>query len=268
MTSIQSRMIYENNLMNNGHQFIAGIDEVGVGPIAGPIVAATVILDPNKYSQLFIEIPKHGNAKKIYVNDSKQLSFTERMQLEPIIRNAALAIGIGIVNVTLINNIKNINKASGLARFMSLLMLRKTVDSQSIKEKELRPGVILCVPDVIMIDHYKMPELSAYAMYENMQVMSITQGDEKSISIGAASVIAKVYRDRYMCQLSYQYPQYGWQTNAGYGTPKHFKAIEAYGLTPHHREYFIPEKYKKLKKVKSQAASVIDHELSVIGLLN
>lgn len=177
---------------------VAGIDEAGRGPLAGPVVAAAAILDPEN-------IPE-GLA------DSKTLTEKRREALAPIIRNHA-QIGIGIASVEEIDNI-NILQAT-------LLAMSRAVDALPTK------------PDACIIDGNQLPKL-------NCPAHTVIKGDAKSLSIAAASIIAKTTRDQIMRDLDTDYPGYGWASNKGYGAAIHMKALAALGATPHHRKSFAP----------------------------
>lgn len=180
------------------YEYICGIDEVGRGPLAGPVVAGAVIL------------PK--DCRILYINDSKKLSAAKREELDAIIREQAVAVGIGVVPPERIDEI-NILQATYEA-------MRK-----ALRELSVTPDILL--NDAVTIPEVKIPQVP------------IVKGDAKSISIGAASIVAKVYRDRLMVELSAQYPQYGFAGNKGYGSAEHIAAIRQYGLTPVHRRSFV-----------------------------
>ncbi|MBM7644339.1 ribonuclease HII [Scopulibacillus daqui] len=191
-------MRFENQLYEKGCQYIAGIDEAGRGPLAGPVVAAAVILKP--------KTALYG------INDSKQLSKKKRQEFAAKIYEQAVSVGIGIVSAREIDSI-NIYQAAKLA-------MRKAVDSLNI------------VPDYLLIDAMTLPT--------NVPQSSIVKGDERSISIAAASIIAKEERDRIMAELDHIYPGYHFASHAGYGTKQHLAAIEALGPCPEHRLSFAP----------------------------
>ena len=178
--------------------YVCGIDEVGRGPLAGPVVAGAVIL------------PK--DCKILYINDSKKLSAKKREELFEIIEKEAIAIGIGLVPQDRIDEI-NILQATYEA-------MRMAIDNLKVK-----PGVLL--NDAVTITEVDI-----------MQV-PIIKGDAKSISIGAASIMAKVYRDRMMVEYDRIYPGYGFASNKGYGSKEHMEALKKMGPTPIHRKTFI-----------------------------
>jgi ribonuclease HII len=177
---------------------IIGVDEVGRGPLAGPVISAAIIL--NK------EMIPEG------INDSKKLSKKKREVInEELISQHNFAIGIA--------SVEEIDKINILQA--SLLAMKRAVLNLNIK------------PQTILVDGNKLPDLE-YNMYP------IIKGDSKSISIAAASIIAKVYRDKLMQDLSLQYPGYYWEKNSGYGTKQHLLALDNLGVTPIHRKSFAP----------------------------
>jgi ribonuclease HII len=177
---------------------IIGVDEVGRGPLAGPVISAAIILNKEK-------IPEG-------INDSKKLSKKKREVInEELISQHSFAIGIA--------SVEEIDKINILQA--SLLAMKRAVLNLNIK------------PQTILVDGNKLPDLE-YNMYP------IIKGDSKSISIAAASIIAKVYRDKLMQDLSLQYPGYYWEKNSGYGTKQHLLALDNLGVTPIHRKSFAP----------------------------
>mgnify|MGYP001795573482 CR=1 FL=1 len=178
---------------------VAGVDEVGRGPLAGPVVAAAVILD-------HAHIPEG-------LDDSKKLTSKKREALLPLIKEYAV-VSIGQASVDEIDQI-NILRASHLA-------MRRAV--AGLAER----------PDHLLIDGTMIPrEL-------NIPATAVVRGDCKSLSIAAASIVAKIWRDRLMVDLAQQHPGYGWETNAGYPTKSHKSALQNLGVTPHHRRSFKP----------------------------
>ena len=178
--------------------FICGIDEVGRGPLAGPVVAGAVIL------------PK--NCEILYINDSKKLSAAKREELYDVIMDQAIAVGIGQASSQRIDEIN---------------ILQATYEAMREAIKNL--GV---TPDILLNDAVTIPQVDI------MQV-PIIKGDAKSISIGAASIIAKVTRDRMMVDYDKEYPGYGFADNKGYGSAAHIAALKEFGATPIHRRSFI-----------------------------
>ncbi len=189
----------ETELSKSGYTFIAGIDEVGRGALAGPVVAAAVILDPQTCSI----------TKKI--KDSKKLSPEVREELSEIIHNEAIAVGIGMIHHDMIDQI-NILQATFKAMLMALEKLGQ-------------------VPDMCLVDgNQKIPS--------TIKQMCIIKGDDRVTSIGAASIVAKVFRDRWMKDAASQYPQYRFEKNKGYGSKEHVEAIQTNGYTQIHRRSF------------------------------
>jgi len=188
---------WEVFFQRQGFKYIAGIDEVGRGPLAGPVVAAAVILPEN--------ISIRG------INDSKKLKEKERKRLFKTIQKRAISIGVGIVDH---NTIDKINIAQ--ATFAAMRLAVESLDP---------------APDILLIDgnceiNFSIPQ------------KCIIKGDSKSISIAAASIIAKVIRDKIMDEFDKLLPAYKFKKHKGYGTKLHFKIIETHGLSPIHRQSF------------------------------
>jgi len=193
---LESMLSYEKELYKQGLTFIAGVDEVGRGPLAGPVVAAAVIL------------PK--NCKIRGLNDSKKIPKKKHLEIYQAVQDQALAIGIGII----IDQV-NIYEATKLA-------MKEAIS-------QLSPQ-----PDHLLIDAMKL-DLS-------ISQTAIIKGDANSLSIAAASIVAKVTRDELMKEYDNQYPGYDFTANAGYGTAKHLEGLEKLGVTPIHRTSFEPVK--------------------------
>lgn len=196
----QEMLQIERFFWEKGTQYIAGIDEVGRGPLAGPVVAAAVIL-PEDFNVLGI-------------NDSKQLSSEKRDFLFDQIQESAIAIGIGVKDHQVIDEV-NIYQATKLAMIEAIQQLSQT-------------------PQQLVIDAMHLPV--------SIPQESFIKGDAKSLSIAAASIIAKVTRDRMMSDYDDLYPGYGFSKNAGYGTKVHLEGLEKYGVCPIHRKTFAPVK--------------------------
>lgn len=194
---LEKMMTFEAKCFQDGYQYIAGIDEAGRGPLAGPVVAAAVILDPK------IIIPG--------INDSKKLSEARREYLYDEICSKAVSVGIGIVDERIIDEI-NIRQAT-------LMAMEMAVNKLNIK------------PNCLLIDAEKLINMP-------IPQISIIKGDSLSISIAAASIIAKVTRDRILKEYDKKYPEYGFGKHKGYGTKQHIEAIRTYGLLPIHRRSF------------------------------
>ena len=191
---------YENELRSNGIKLIAGVDEVGRGPLVGPVVTACVIL-PDKFNL-------EG------LTDSKKLSEKKRDFFYDEIKRQAISIGIGIVSNEEIDKI-NIYEATKVA-------MKQAISNCDVK------------PEHVLIDAMKLDL--------DIPSTSIIKGDLLSISISAASVIAKVTRDRMMYELDKKYPMYDFKSNKGYPTKKHMEAIKEYGIIPEHRKSYGPVK--------------------------
>ncbi|TQQ84701.1 ribonuclease HII [Peptacetobacter hominis] len=190
--------IYENEGYEKGYVYIAGVDEAGRGPLAGPVVAAVAVMK------------KDCRIKGI--NDSKKLSEEKRNELFDIIKQEAVDFGIGIVGNEEIDEY-NILNATYMAMKKAINCLKKS-------------------PDYILADAVTIPGI-------DMDQKAIIKGDSKSVSIAAASILAKVTRDSIMYQYDEIYPEYGFAKHKGYGTSEHYKAIEEYGITPIHRKSFL-----------------------------
>ena len=182
------------------YEYIAGIDEAGRGPLAGPVVAASVIL------------PK--DCEILYLNDSKQLSAKRRDELFDEIKQKAIAYGIGIVSQGRIDDI-NILQATYEA-------MREAIGRMSEKQN----------PDLLLVDAVHIPDV-------DIKQVGIVKGDAKSVSIAAASILAKVTRDRLMVEYEKVFPGYDFASNKGYGTKAHIEGLKKFGPTPIHRMSFI-----------------------------
>ncbi|GGF11175.1 ribonuclease HII [Halobacillus andaensis] len=200
----EEMLSFENYYKEKGKRCIAGIDEAGRGPLAGPVVAGAVIL-PDDF---FLE--------GLY--DSKQLSVHKREEYYEYIQENA-DVGVGMVTSEEIDHL-NIYRATKLA-------MQRAVDQLSEK------------PDQLLIDAMKVEAISC-------EQESIVKGDQRSVSIAAASIMAKVSRDRFMKELSWEYPSYDFDLNQGYGTKNHLDALKTHGVTPHHRKSFAPVKERIL----------------------
>lgn len=194
-----SRFQYERRFWGKG-QLVAGVDEVGRGPLAGPVVTAAVIIDEN--------------FDLIDVNDSKKLTPKRRLELYPKILEKAVSVGIGIKNAQVIDEI-NIYEADRLAM------------AEAVKNLDRKP-------DALLVDAMDVPIA--------IPQIKLIKGDAKSNSIAAASIVAKVFRDKLMDDYDALYPQYKFSKNAGYGTKDHLDALNKFGPTPIHRKSFEPIK--------------------------
>ena len=183
---------------------VVGIDEVGRGPWAGPVMAACLFFH---HYELPTDIA-------LYLNDSKKMTALQRKKIYDKLTNSQIcSYAIGQASVEEIDE-HNIRQATFMAMERSFNLLNQKID-------------------VALIDGNCAPKLPC-------QTIPIIKGDAISLSIAAASVIAKVYRDKFMQELSLSFPGYGWEKNAGYGTKKHQEGISLYGITPHHRKSFAP----------------------------
>ena len=188
----------------NGMQLVCGIDEAGRGPLAGPVCAAAVILPPH------VDIPG--------LNDSKKLTDKRRRELFPVIKETAIAFGIGYASHEEIDRI-NILQATYLA-------MERAIAQLNVK------------PDVLLIDGNRAKDFGIPAE-------TVVKGDSLSASIAAASVLAKVARDDLMLELSAEYPGYGFEIHKGYGTKAHYSALRELGACPIHRMTFLKRFYGK-----------------------
>lgn len=176
----------------------AGCDEAGRGCLAGSVYAAAVILPPDYENDL--------------LNDSKKLTAKKRYALREVIQRDALAWAVGIVTPEEIDKINILNA--------SFLAMHRALDQLSLR------------PEAVIVDGNR------FKPYQDLPFTTIVKGDGKYLSIAAASVFAKTYRDDYMLSLAKEYPQYDWQSNMGYPTKKHRQAIRDYGITPYHRKSY------------------------------
>lgn len=179
-------------------QVVAGVDEVGRGPLAGPVVTAAVVID--------------DSFDLVDVNDSKKLSARRRLELYPLILQKAVSVAVGVKSAQIIDQI-NIYEADRLAM------------AEAVRNLDVKP-------DALLVDAMQVPV--------NLPQVRLIKGDAKSNSIAAASIVAKVFRDRLMADYGLIYPEYHFAENAGYGTKEHLAAIKKYGVTPIHRKTFAP----------------------------
>lgn len=194
---LDNMLVFENEAYEKGYEFVCGVDEAGRGPLCGPVVAAAVILAKNAHIE--------------GVNDSKKLSEKKREKLFDDIMENAVAVGIGMSDVDVIEKI-NILGATKEA-------MKEAISNLNIK------------PDYVLIDGNQDINI-------NIDRQTVVSGDARSQSIAAASIIAKVTRDRMLKQYDEMYPEYGFAKHKGYGTKAHIEAIKEYGLTPIHRPSF------------------------------
>jgi ribonuclease HII len=190
----------------------AGCDEAGRGPLAGSVFAAAVILDP-----CLLENDEHSQWLAI-LNDSKQLTDKQRQYLRPLIEQHATAWAVVEVTAEEIDKINILNA--------SIMGMQRALDKLSI------------TPQHIIVDGNKWKPYIPEGQVMEIPAQTVVKGDGKYLSIAAASVLAKTYRDEYMLRLHEQFPQYHWDTNMGYPTKAHYEAIRQYGITPYHRQTF------------------------------
>ena len=190
----------------SGHKLEAGTDEAGRGCLSGPVVAAAVILPDNFQHEL--------------LNDSKQLSEKKRQELRPYIEEHALAFGVSFIHQEEVDE-------------LNVLQASITGMHRSIQQLNIQP-------EFIIVDGNK------FKPHEEIPHQTIVKGDAKFMSIAAASVLAKTYRDEYMEKIHQEFPQYNWKKNKGYPTKEHREAIRQFGATPYHRKSFklLPEQLK------------------------
>ena len=194
---------FEQRAWDEGFTHVCGVDEAGRGPLAGPICAAAVILPPN--------------AEIDGLNDSKKLTAKRREALYDVILSQAVAYGIAMVDEKTIDEI-NIVQATFLA-------MRQAVDQLSV------------TPELALVDGNREPD------FGSIPVKTIIKGDSLSANIAAASILAKVTRDRFMMEQDQIYPQYGFAVHKGYGTQAHYAALRTYGACPIHRKSFLKKFY-------------------------
>lgn len=200
LTAFKKRFIYEKKLWAQGNKYVAGMDEVGRGPLAGPVVTCAVILKPD--------------FDLVGVTDSKQLTRHERESLYLRIVDEAVEVSIAVNDREVIDQI-NIYAATKQAMLRSVANLHHQ-------------------PSHLIVD--------AVPLNTSIPQTTLIKGDQKSISVAAASIVAKEYRDHLMRDYDRLYPQYGFAQNMGYGTAQHLQALKQYGLTPIHRHSFAPVK--------------------------
>ena len=192
----------ENGVRGEGYEVICGVDEAGRGPLAGPVCAAAVILP------MGLEIPG--------LTDSKKLTDKKRRELFPVIKEQAVAYGIGLASHEEIDEI-NILQATYLAMERALAQL-------TVK------------PDIALIDGNRAKDFG-------LPVRTVVKGDSLSMNIAAASILAKVTRDDLMLEMSQKYPEYGFEVHKGYGTKAHYEALRAHGASEIHRQTFLKKFY-------------------------
>ena len=196
---LDAMYVYERAAVAAGHMLVAGVDEAGRGPLAGPVAVAAVIL------------PQEAHLPRI--NDSKKLSAAVREELFAQISDIAIPYHVALIDAETIDRM-NILQATRMGMYEAIAALTPA-------------------PDEVLVDAVELPKLS-------MPSQSIIKGDAKSVSIAAASILAKVTRDHLMEQYDTEYPHYGFAKHKGYGTQEHIDAIRKYGVCPIHRKSFEP----------------------------
>lgn len=192
------KLLYEKQEQEKGHFLIAGVDEVGRGPLAGPVCVACVMMPLDDLIE--------------GVDDSKKLSEKKREMLFEQIREKAICYSIQMIDEQTIDKI-NILEATKLA-------MKNAINSMSVK------------PDIVLVDAINKLDV-------DVEIKGIVKGDSLSYSIGCASILAKVTRDRLMCELAKEYPEYGFEKHKGYGTKQHIDALKEYGPCVYHRLSFL-----------------------------
>jgi ribonuclease HII len=213
-------MSFEKDLYGRGIRLIAGVDEVGRGPLAGPFVAGAVILDIERLLQdtHINNDVEDGKMLRLYnlINDSKKVSPKRREEISNFLISAVISYSIVEISVEELDEI-GISETTQRAFFQCI---------QKLKVK----------PEHILTDAFNIKKIA------NENQTNINRGDTKSVSIAAASIMAKVYRDKLMYKMHLKYPQYGFDHNKGYGTKQHINALNSFGVCPIHRKSFRPVK--------------------------
>ena len=226
LAKLAEMKVREDELRQQGYRYIAGIDEVGRGPLAGPVYAACVILPED------FDVPG--------VNDSKKLSAKRREELSEIIKDRAVAYGIGTADNREIDTV-NILEATKNAMRRAILACRDMLRERGL----IGNAGGAHGPDMLLIDAVKLDA--------GLPSESIIKGDEKCLCIAAASIVAKVARDSYMTEMDSVYPGYDFAGNKGYGTAKHYEGLRALGRTPIHRQSFL-RKFDQDQSTKHRSA--------------
>lgn len=207
----------EEELHAAGYRNIAGVDEVGRGPLAGPVVAAAVVL-PDDFDALGVD-------------DSKKLSEKKREELYDVIMEKAVAYGIGMADHDVIDEI-NILQATKQAMRQAISKLDAMLKSRSASDGKDAGGIDYVLFDAVEIEDVDIPQ------------ESVIKGDAKRLCIAAASIVAKVTRDRMMVGYAQEFPGYGFEKNKGYGTRQHYDGIDSRGICPIHRKTFLKKYFE------------------------
>ena len=213
---------YENEALNNGFGMIAGLDEVGRGAFAGPVVTGCVVFNRQIYKSANLQIA---------INDSKKLTSRQREVADKWIRENCLAYGIGMASVSQINKL-GIKKATDIAFRKAICEANNNLHSLTVHQSNSSSV------DYLLVDAFNIPRVKGIKFNHQKPII---KGDSLSISIAAASIIAKLYRDRLMAELSKKpkYAKYNWHKNKGYGTLEHREAINKHGISKLHRKTFV-----------------------------
>ena len=206
----------EQELWDNGYEYVCGVDEAGRGPLAGSVFAAAVIWDVSLLDSM-------KNEEWLgMLNDSKKLTERQREYLRPLIEKYATAWAVVEVTAEEIDQINILNA--------SIVGMQRALDKLTV------------LPQHILVDGNKWKPYIPAGQVMEIPARTVVKGDGKYLSIAAASVLAKTYRDEYMRRLHEEYPQYHWDKNMGYPTKAHYEAIKQHGITPYHRKTFKLEK--------------------------
>ena len=207
----------EAQLHENGYRYIAGVDEVGRGPLAGPVVAAAVIMPED------FDVPG--------IDDSKKLSEKKREEMFDVIKQRAVCIGIGMADHDVIDEI-NILQATKQAMACAIEDLRRDFAERYPDRAAAGEGPDYVIFDAVHLDGLDLPQ------------ESVIKGDAKVLAVAAASIIAKVTRDRMMVEYAQEFPVYGFEKNKGYGTRQHYEGIDSRGICPIHRKTFLKKYFE------------------------
>jgi ribonuclease HII len=208
-------------------EYVVGIDEVGLGSIAGPVVAVAIMFD--KPTLQYLRTITYRPKRKVYhITDSKQLPPEVREHFNEKILTLYKSIGYGIVTIEELNQIQNIYQSGIIARSRALVDLLRWAEAR---------------PDLVLVDGPKEFE-DGLKQTINLNIKAVIKGDEKYMSISAASIVAKVFRDSIMKKLAEECPYYDWEHNVGYRSPKHWEGIKKYGLSAHHRIWMLDSSQK------------------------
>lgn len=228
---------YERKLWKQGYKVVIGADEVGRGAFAGPVVATAVAFAPHTTHNT-----RH-TTNDVKIDDSKKLMPRQREKAAAWIKENALCWGVGEAPVSVINRL-------GMAK-ATRMAFRRAISNVSKADKSINKFVSREIkPDFLLVDAFYLPYTRGL---RRKNQLAIVNGDEKSVSIAAASILAKVHRDGLMRKLSKKHPSYGWGKNKGYGTKEHQLAIERHGATRLHRRSFISKIENRGLKIEARS---------------